>query len=260
MNITRTLVRLYPEAFRRQWGPSLEEETRAAGWKAWPSLAAGIADMWLHPTIWPAASVAQRHQRAATMAITIAAVYGLLTHAALELDPLLATGIARGWPISAWSLLTLAGLVLVAPHPRHNHAALSRLLRRLAARLAIPAILGAGVVAAANTGVYDAAPAVLRPILFACWWIALALGAFQCCRTIADLRPEVALPPPVRRLRSGLWILAAASAIPLPVLLGTTLHADHLDPLSAASIAGLLASAPALVATVRDLNRLAAAP
>jgi hypothetical protein len=259
MNIARTLVRLYPEAFRSRWGPSLEEETRAAGWKAWPSLVAGIADMWLHPTIWPAASVARRHQRAATMAITVAAVYGLLTHAALELDPLLATGVARSWPMSAWSVLTLAGLVLVAPRPRLDHAALFRLLRRLTVRLAVPAILGAGVVAAVHTGVYDAAPAVLRPFLFACWWTALPLGALQGCRTIADLRPEVALPPPVWRLRSGLWILAAASAIPLPILLGTLVHAGRLDLLSAASMAGLLVSAPALVATVRDLNRVAAA-
>jgi hypothetical protein len=136
-------------------------EAQAAGWKAWPNLVAGIAGMWLHPAIWPAESRAQRQQRAATMAITVAAACWFLTHAATELDTLLSTGVARSWPMSVCTLLMLLGLVLVAPRPRLTFNAATTVLRRVVSRFAAPAILGAGVVA----GVLATAGTLPGPIL-----------------------------------------------------------------------------------------------
>jgi hypothetical protein len=252
----RMLVRLYPESIRRRWGSALESEVRAAGWQAWPNLVSGIADMWLHPAIWPAHSRAQRHQRAVTMAVTVAAACWLLTHAATELDTALPAGIARGWPMSAWTLLTLLGLGLIAPRPRLTRDAAITVLRRVVSRFAAPAMLAAGVVAGVHTGVDAAAPALLRPLLLACWWIALALGAIQSCRIVASLGADVAVPPRQGRLRLGLWILAAAGMVPAPVLLGASAAGGRLDLSSAVSGLGLLVFTSAFVVTLRDIRRL----
>lgn len=251
--IADRLVRLYPASFRERWGPALEEEARAAGWKAWPNLIAGIADMWLHPAIWPADCCAQRRQRAATMAVTAAAACWFVTHAVTELDAA-AAEVARAWPMNASTLLLLLGLVLVAPRPRLTRPTATTLLRHAASRFTVPAVLGAGVVAAVHTGTYAVAPAVARPVLLACWWAALALGAVQCCRLVSSLCTTVAEPPPPGRLRHGLWTLAAAAAVPVPALLGASMSGDHLNVPSAASGAGLLLLSPALAATLRDLT------
>jgi hypothetical protein len=101
VNTAQRLVRLYPDPFRERWGSAMEIEVRTTGWRSWPKLAVSIADMWLHPTVWPADSRAQRQLRAVTMAITSAAACWFLTHAVTELGTPLSTGVARTWPMTA---------------------------------------------------------------------------------------------------------------------------------------------------------------
>ncbi|MCO6006904.1 hypothetical protein NE236_18105 [Actinoallomurus purpureus] len=250
------LVRLYPAAFRSRWGPALEHEIRAGGWRAWPNLLAGIADMWLHPVVWPAESRAQRCRRAATMAVAVSAVCWFVTHAVMELHAPLSARIAGSWPMSVCSLLMLLGLALVAPRPRMTRIAMIAVVRCAAARFAVPVTLGAGAVVCVHTGASAAAPTPLRPALFACWWTALALAAIQSCRIIAALGQAVVVPPRPGNLRLGLWILAAAVTAPGPILLRASTTNGHLDLLSAVSGAGLLVLAPAFAGTLRDVRHL----
>jgi hypothetical protein len=90
---------------------------------------------------------------------------------------------------------------------RLTRTAATTVLRHAASRFAVPAILGAGVVTWVHTGLYAAAPALLRPVGLACSWTALALGAIQSCRITADVGAGVAVPPRPGRLRLGLWTL-----------------------------------------------------
>ncbi|MGI5228052.1 hypothetical protein [Actinoallomurus sp. CA-142502] len=259
MNLARTLVGLYPAAFRSRWGPALEHEIRAGGWRSWPNLVAGIADMWLHPVVWPAESRAQRCQRAATMAVAISAVCWFVTHAVVELHTPPSAKVARSWPMSACSLLMLLGLGLVAPRPRMTLKAVIAVVRCAAMRFAVPVTVGAGVVLCVNTRVYVAAPTLLKPALLACWWTVLALAAIQSCRIVAALGQAVVVPPHPGRLRIGLWVLAAAVTAPGPILLRASTTSGHLDLLSAASGAGLLVLAPAFVGTLHDIRHLSPA-
>lgn len=253
------LVRLYPEAFRRRWGPALEHEIRVGGWRTWPNLVAGIADMWMHPVVWPAESGAQRCRRAATMAVAVSAVCWFVTHAVVELHAPPSAGISRSWPMSAYGVLTLLGLVLVAPRPRLSRNAVIAMLRCAAARFALPIALGAGVVVCVRTGAYVAAPMLLRSALLACWWTALALAALQSCRIVAALGHAVVVAPRPGRLRLGLWLLAAAVSVPGPVLLHASMTDGHVDLLSAASGAGLLVVVSAFIGTLHDVRHLSPA-
>ncbi|WP_214416105.1 hypothetical protein [Sphaerisporangium fuscum] len=254
MTLSRALVRLYPEAFRDRWGAALECEAREAGWKSWPNLALGIADMWLHPAVWPARSRAQRHGRAAVMAITVTAACWLLTHAAAELDG--PSGIARGRAVNACVATMLLGLALVAPRPRLTAEAVIALGRRAARLLAVPMCLGALVVAAAHVGGLASAGSPLRAALLICWWLALPLAAFQTCRVVAGLGADVAVPPPPRRLRAGVRTLAAAGATAGALLLTWSVSGGHPHPLSATAGAGLLLLSAAFATTLRDLREL----
>jgi hypothetical protein len=254
VNTAQRLVRMYPRSFRERWGDSLESEVEGTGWGSWPGLAAHVALMWLHPAIWPADSRAQRRQRAATMAITIAAACWYLTYAAAELG----TPVARTWPMTACTALMLLGLVLVAPRPRLTLGAVRTALRRAAGRFAAPAILGAVVVTAVHAEVYTAAPGVLRPVLLSGWWTVLALAAVRSCRIVADLGAEATVPPKPGRLRLGLLTLAVSATVPAPILLGASVAGGHLDPLSAVAGAGLLALMSAFVGTLRDVRHLRA--
>jgi hypothetical protein len=204
--------------------------------------------MWLHPAIWPADSRAQRQQRVATIAIAVAAACGFLTQ--LGASP--STGVVRAWPMTACTVLMLFGLVLVAPRPRLTFNAVTTVLRRVVSRFAVPALLGAGV----HVGVDTAAPTLLRPVLLACWWTALALGAIQSCWIVAGLGAGVVLPPRPGRLRLGLWTLAAAGTVAGSIVLDASVTGGHLDLLSAASGAGLLTLTSAFAGTLRDIRHL----
>ncbi len=259
MNAAQRLVRLYPDSFRERWGPALETEVAATGWRSWPNLAVNIADMWLHPAIWPADSRAQRHHRAATMAITTTAAWWFLTHVATEVDSSLSTAVGRAWPMTACTFLMLFGLVLVAPRPRLTPQAAAAVLRRVVSGFTAPVVLGAVVVVGVHAGVYNAAPTLLRPALLACWWTALALGAIQCCRFVAGLGTRTVVPPRPGRLRLGLLTLATAGTLSGPILLKASVSGGHLDLLSAVSGTGLLVLTSAFLGTLRDIRDLPAA-
>ena len=256
MNAAQRLVRLYPGSFRERWGPAMEVEVQGAGWRSWPNLAMSIAGMWLHPVIWPADSRGQRQRRAAAMAITVAAASWFLAHAAMELDTPLSGRVARAWPMTACTGLMFLGFLLVLPRPRLTFDAVSTVLRRTARRFAGPAILGAGVVAGVQTGVYAVAPALLRPALLICWWTALALGAVQGCRIVAGLGPGVVVAPHPGRLRLGMWTLAVAGAAAGSILLSVSVTSGRLDLWSAAPGIGLLVLPSAFAGTLRDIRRV----
>jgi hypothetical protein len=248
------LVRLYPAAFRQRWGADLEIELQQAGRTAWLNLLVGIAAMWLRPATWPADSPVQRHQRMVTTAVALTAACWFAAHAAAELDT-----VADTWIMNACGALTASGLALLAPYPPLTFDAIARLLAHAARRLAVPAALGGIVSAAVHTGAYDAAPVSLRPVFFACWWTALAMGAFQSCRIVAYLGTVAAVLPSARRLRLGLWTLTAAGVLPAPILLGAGMTGPHPHLLSIASGTALLILLPAFTSTLRDLRGLPSA-
>ncbi|MGA5822446.1 hypothetical protein ACPC54_31850 [Kitasatospora sp. NPDC094028] len=254
--IARSLVRLYPDAFRERWGAMVEDEARGAGWKSWPNLLAGIADMWLHPALWPADSPAQRQRRVATMGITVALAAWFLNHLAAEqADALPSTAADARTAITHGStLLLLLGLALVAPRPRPTVEAALLLLRWALRRLALPTAVGTAVVLVVHSGI-DTAPPTLRVAVLAGWWIALALGAIQIPRIFTGVGAEAVVPPPTRRLRAGVWTLAAASATGGAALLGSAVT-DGLHPLAAAVGLGLLLLTAVCTGTLRDLRDL----
>ncbi|MEU0570628.1 hypothetical protein ABZ297_35275, partial [Nonomuraea sp. NPDC005983] len=206
--------------------------------------------------IWPADSRAQRRQRAATMAISVAAACSFLTLAATELDTPL-SAVAGTWPMTVCGVLMLLGTALVAPRPRLTPGAAVIVLRQAVRRLAAPAIVGAGVVACVHSGVDVAGvSAPVRLALLACWWSALAAGAVQCCRIVAGLGAGVAVPPRPGRLHLGIWTLAGAGAGTAAVVFSVFVTGARHDPMSGAMGAALFVLVWAFVATVLDLRRL----
>ncbi|MDH6708238.1 hypothetical protein P3T27_004977 [Kitasatospora sp. MAA19] len=255
--VARSLVRLYPDAFRERWGALVEEEAHGAGWKSWPDLIAGIAHMWLHPAVWPADSPAQRQRRVATMGITVALAACFLSHLVAEQGgPLPADGVRKGIMHGCTTLLLL-GIALVAPRPRPTLGAATTLLRWAVRRLAVPTALGATVVALVHGGVdATASPPTLRTAVLAGWWIALGLGAIQIPRIFTGVGADAVVPPHPGRLRLGVWTLAAASATGGATILGASLAADGLHLLGAAVGVGLLLLTAVCAGTLRDLRDL----
>ena len=241
MGLARRLIRLYPAAFRERWGPDLEVEVQAAGGRSWPNLAAGVADLWLHPTLWPADSRAQRRGRAATTAAVLTATWWYVAHAAVELDGRLWHDVGHSWQLSTCTTLMLVGLALVSPRPDLATALAGLRL------LAVPALLGGVVVVAANAGT-DLGAA--RYLLLVCWWTALALGAVQACRVVA----RHGLPPSEARLRLGMWTLTLTSAASGAAVLGLSAAGGDLGALAVLVAAGLLLPASAYAWTLRDLG------
>ena len=242
----KSLVRLYPYAMRDRWGGGLEAEVVAGGWRAVPNLVAGALALWLHPVVWPAGSPDQRRGRAAVMAFVIALTGWLLGHVLVETGPA-PRRLAHSWPLTVSDLLVVAGLVLVVPRPRLAGPALSRLVRRGLRRLTVPAVAGAGVVVWANLGSGGAAP-VTRHVVLTMWWAVLVTGVVQACRLIADLDRESAEPPPLSRLRLGLWVLVVALAGGGAVVLGSAAGAG-----AAAFGAVLILLTLGCFVTLRDL-------
>lgn len=229
MSVEARLVRLYPAAFRRAWGPDVETEARAAGWRSWPSLVAGVVDMWLHPAIWPARSTAERRARVTTALVAVGLAGWLVGHAGAEQHALPGH--------TACTTLLLLGLGLAAPWPR----ALVATARRVAHLLAAPALLGAAAVAMARS---DLPPPAAVTVL-ATWWMALGIGAVQVCRVLASLGPDALVPPSPVRLRAAGHALVAALATAGALFLVT-------GDVSAAT--GVLLLAAVGVGTLRDLE------
>ncbi|MFF3069887.1 hypothetical protein ACFVSN_00710 [Kitasatospora sp. NPDC057904] len=253
--VARGLVRLYPDAFRERWGSMVEDEARGAGWKSWPNLAVGIADMWLHPAVWPADSPAQRQRRVATMGITVALAAWFLGHLAAEqADSLPAVGV-REAVMQGCTTLLLLGIALVAPRPRPTPGAAITLLGWAVRRLAAPTLLGTAVVILVHSGVdADASPPTLRTAVLAAWWIALGLGAVQIPRIFTGVGADAVVPPGTGRLRAGVWTLAGASATGGATILGVSLTGLHL--LGVGIGAGLLLLTGVCAGTLRDLRDL----
>ncbi|NKZ04279.1 hypothetical protein [Actinomadura latina] len=247
----RVLVRLYPEAFRERWGPDLETEIDSAGWRSWPNTLLGVADMWLHPALWPARSRAQRQLRITTMAISLTALCWFISHMAIEADGALSRGVGHSPMMSAGLALMAAGLALAAPLPRPSVAGVLVLTRTFAARFAVPAGTAAAVVAAAHLWVDGRTPVLARAVLLACWWAALALGAVRACRIATDLGTRVVAPPRPGRLRLGTWVLAAGAATEAATVLGFSLGRRADLPTIGVAMA-LLALLPAFSLVLRD--------
>jgi hypothetical protein len=223
--MTSVLVRLYPSAFRDQWGTALAEDAAAQGWRSAPNLVAGLVDMWLHPAIWPTAWRGQRGGRVAAMAAMITMASWLVAHLATA-HPHVLNGCAA----------TLAvGLLLVAPLPRLKPRALLAIAGRSLRLFAGPVLLGAVVVIVVNNDI----TVLPRVVLLAGWWGAWLLALVQGGRLIASLGPDVVRPPGPWRIRIGIVALAAAagtagSAVLVSVLpLGVGLLAVACVPLLA---------------------------
>ncbi|MBO2453210.1 hypothetical protein J4573_39375 [Actinomadura barringtoniae] len=249
MTPARALVRMYPAAFREQWGPDLEAEIVMAGWRSWPNTLLGIADMWLHPALWPAGSHAQRRLRITTSAISLTALCWFVGHVGLETDTGLSRAAGHSLPLSAGLILMVAGLVLIAPLPRPSVAGLLALARAAAAAYTLPASMGMVAVAAVHLGVDGQAPLLLRGILLAGWWTALAVGALRTCRIPAELGARFVIPPRPGRLRLGTWVLITGAGIEAATLLGSTITHPELPALGFS--AAVLAVIPAFVPVLR---------
>lgn len=250
----RRVVRLYPAAFRDRWGPALVEDVAAAGWRAWPNLLAGIADMWLHPAIWPADSRAQRRGRTATLAITAAVFAALFGRAAEAQGIALASAPGGRWTAPACAALFLLGLVLVAPLPRPSRAAATALACRTIRRLAAPVALGVGMVVLARRHADAVVAGPWHHLAIGCYWTVLVLGAVQACRIFTGLGPDILIAPRPGRLRAGLWSLVAASVLGGSMVLATVVARRDLNPVPFASGAALVLLAWALTTNLRDLR------
>ncbi|MGW3042401.1 hypothetical protein ACWC9T_20740 [Kitasatospora sp. NPDC001159] len=249
------LFRLYPAPMRERWGEELAEEVRGAGWRAWPRLLAAIADLWLHPAIWPADDRTQRRDRATALALAVALATGFVGALAAEQGAHRISAPGGAWAAPLDQALLLAGLTLVTPLPRRDLTALRTLLATAVRRLAAPALAGAGLVALAHSALGSAVAAGGYGFTaFACWWAVLAVGALQTCRTVAGPagRAALATPSPVR-LKLGLGTLTAAG-----VLAGSTLLATWtVGPTATALTAGILLVLLAwpLAAALKDLRQ-----
>ena len=258
MNVTAALLRLYPGSFRARWGVELEQAAQTAGWRAWPDLLTNAASMWLHPTLWPADSRAQRPIRAtaAAFALTFMCWYAAL--GIVELDPGISMGTWRGSVLSLGSDVVVIGLLLIAPRPRIRWRATGILLLRTARHMVAPTALGGVVVLAANAGgSFAAALAPFAPTLAACWWLALALVAIQWCRALTGME-GLAVPPSPGRLKVGIKVLMTGVTVSGLVLISGSISYEGLDRLGACVGGALLTLNWAFTATSRDVNATAA--
>ncbi|MFI9362804.1 hypothetical protein ACIG5E_17375 [Kitasatospora sp. NPDC053057] len=253
------LFRLYPAPMRERWGEELAEEmareVRAAGWRAWPGLLTAIADLWLHPAVWPAEHRSERRDRAAVLAVAVALATGFVGTLAAEQGARQTAAPGGAWVAPLGQVLLLVGLALVTPLPRRDPAALRALLATAARRLTAPALAGAAVVALAHSAPGSAlAAGDYRFAAVACWWTVLAVGALQTCRTVASPAGRRALGTPhPARLRLGLGALTAAGVLAGAALLATR-TAGHAAVAAAAGILLVLLAWP-LAATLRDLRQ-----
>ncbi|HEX6471489.1 MAG TPA: hypothetical protein VF069_20475 [Streptosporangiaceae bacterium] len=252
MRLAPVVLGLYPRPVRERWGPDLEAEIRAAGWRSLPNTLTGIADLWLHPAIWPGASPRQRRLRMTTMAVALALACWFFSLATVELGGRSAQAAGHAPLMSVGMALILAGLVLIIPCPPVR--ALAATCRIAVTRLAGPAALGAGVIIAVHAGA-GSAPSIVRAAVVACWWTALAMAAVQTCRAIAAAGSRLN-PPRPGRLRVGTAVLTAGSAANAATLLGFSQRAGDDLPATATGL-GLLGLLAVFLLVLRDTRHLA---
>lgn len=230
MSVPAALLRLYPSAFRERWGEDLRADAEAEGWRSWPNLLTGAADMWLHPALWPVAWPAQRNSRTAAMAILVTVACWLVAH--LTTEP---GAHAYALALDGCGVLLALGLALLTPLPRwHAVGALFVLSVRM---LAPPVLLAAAAVVAANSSL--AVPHL--PVLLA-WWGSWVLGTIQGCRIVAGLGPDLVVPPALSRTQLGIAVLTGSSAAAAGAIV--VFAAAHPAPLPA--LFGIVAALSAL--------------
>ncbi|MFC4907257.1 hypothetical protein [Actinomadura gamaensis] len=254
MTAARVLARLYPAAVREQWGPDLEAEIAAAGWRSWWNTLLGAADLWLHPGLWPARSRAQRRLRTTALATSITALCWFVAHVGVETDDALSRRAGHSPLLTAGVAIMLAGLALIAPLPRPEAAALRVLLRTAVARFALPAALAAAVVATVRFAPLAHPPPLARGVLLAAWWTAVALGAARAGLIVAELGARVLVPARPGRLGLGARVLMAGAATEAAALLGS-----RPDPPGFAVAATILVLLAAFVPVLRDCRPPSAA-
>jgi hypothetical protein len=253
MKLTRSLIRMYPAPFRERYGAAIEDEAAARGWRAWPNLLVGAVDMWLHPSVWPADSTAQRLHRAITMAAATAASSWYVGHLVTER----ANDVSL--PERAFTLcglLMALGFALTVPRPRWNIAALAALVRLAAGRLVAPAALAVLVIAALQAHPHALFTDSGKRLLLALWWAAQGLFLVQGCRFVAGLDEELTRPPSRRRLHAGMSVLAAAGLLAGGLLIGFAIRASDIQPLDLAGGLCLLLLTVGPVVTARDVRSL----
>jgi hypothetical protein len=252
MSVTERLVRLYPAAVRDRWGEGLADDARAAGWRGWPNLLRGVADMWLHPVVWPADSRAQRLRRAATLGVAVALFTLLLGHAAAEQGVPLGSAPGGALLVPVSSALVLLGVLLAAPRPRLSLAAAVTVVWRGARLLAAPVLLAAAVVVLAHVHTGPAGPG--EHLAADCWWLSLAAGAVQACRVVAGLGGATVVAPTPWQLHLGLWSLTAGSLLTGSAALSAALGRPEPDRAAVVAGSALVLLALTLTATLRDLH------
>jgi hypothetical protein len=220
MSMVDRLVRLYPRPFQAQWGADIRASTVRA--HDVPGLALGIADMWLHPAVWPAATRERRLNRVCVTAVAIA-----------------------------------IGAVFVAPWPRADAALLRWLAAESVRRLTIPTAVAAGAALFAHT-VAPSAPVALRLFILVCWYLAIATGLFQTCRILATMDPARSRLPSTARIHAGMALLTTATAASAAVVL--SFAATTRTEVALPAVAGVALAALTLlsVSTTRDLTMVTA--
>jgi hypothetical protein len=248
VNIGRALVGLYPRAIRDRWGPEFEDQATSEGWRSWPGLLVTLAGLWMHPAIWPARSISHRRARAANLTVAVTGAGWLTGHVLFELSASIHGRLAHSWILDVCDVVTFAGFVLVLPLPRP--AAWRKVVVLATRRFAVPILLAAGVVMAANHH-----PGSLRVPTMAGWWLALALGVVQSVRTVASI--DLAAAPGPFRLRVGLWFAVLGLTLSSAIVVAATLDSG-IDIASGVFAGGvLLGLAVAGGGTVRDLATVA---
>ena len=249
MRFAPLIARMYPSSVRQRWGSELLDEIEAAGWRGLPNALVGVADLWLHPAVWPAVSPRQRRLRMTTMAVFVALACWLVSLATVELGGSSEHAAGHSLWMSTGTLLILVGLGFVVPRP--DVRALADMCRLVVASLAIPAALGVGVVVAVHVGVGGST--LTRTAVLACWWASLVSGVFQACRALAASGSHV-VPARAGRLWVGTAVLAAGAAVYTVLLLGVSLDPGS-DLSAAATSLGLLGLLSTFVLVLRDTRR-----
>ncbi|HTJ71677.1 MAG TPA: hypothetical protein VL551_29325 [Actinospica sp.] len=247
------LLRLHPAAFRERWGAALEADASAAGRRSWPGLLANAADLWLHPVIWPAKSAAQRRHRAAAAAFTLTLATWFVDRAGTANDPRLTWRAHRTLNVTECAAFMLLGVIMIMPLPRPTRQAATTLLRRTLRALAAPAVLFFAELILVRA-LTPAAHSAAHPLIAACYWSTLALGAVQTSRIVGTISTSAVTPPHPTRLRLGIAILATGCALTAFISLSSTTTGHGFDAVSAASGSGMLLLTAWFLTILRDVN------
>jgi cytochrome bd-type quinol oxidase subunit 2 len=222
MSIVDRLVRLYPQPFQAQWGADIRASTVRI--HDVPGLALGIADMWLHPAVWPADTRQRRLNRVCVTAVALAMASWLLSHLLVETDGHLTADATREAGLATSAVGIAIGAVLVAPWPRVDAAMVRWLAAESVKRLTIPAAVGAGAVLFAHTAA-PSAPVALRLVILVCWYLAIASALFQTCRILATMDPARSRLPSATAAVVLSFAATTRTEVALPAAAGVALAA-----------------------------------